>query len=218
MSVDILGTSCDQCQSTVQWQIFTSAETRRLIRTDSPGCPPRLSHSSWTMLFWLFWFFAFIVGCVCTPVWRNSTWKNFCNGLCTPNKNYGKTAPKRAHHYYVMADVVLAGKRWGRGWKTRLNSLTTHPSGTRSSPTSWRRSVEWTAEHTLCLFTYLTSCSPTNWRSSVEWVAEYTLTYLTRCSHVFNHVAGLERFLQLFTFFSWFCYSFFCEALCAAKE
>ena len=29
--------------------IFTSTETRRLVRTDSPGWPPRLSHSSWTM-------------------------------------------------------------------------------------------------------------------------------------------------------------------------
>ena len=29
---------------------FTSTETRRLVRTDSPGRPPRLSHSSWTML------------------------------------------------------------------------------------------------------------------------------------------------------------------------
>ena len=28
--------------------IFTSTETRRLVRTDSPGRPPRLSHSSWT--------------------------------------------------------------------------------------------------------------------------------------------------------------------------
>ena len=27
-----------------------STETRRLVRTDSPGRPPRLSHSSWTML------------------------------------------------------------------------------------------------------------------------------------------------------------------------
>ena len=35
MSVDILGTSCDQYQSTVQL-IFTSTETRRLVRTDSP--------------------------------------------------------------------------------------------------------------------------------------------------------------------------------------
>ena len=26
-----------------------STETRRLVRTDSPGRPPRLSHSSWTM-------------------------------------------------------------------------------------------------------------------------------------------------------------------------
>ena len=36
-------------RSTVQ-QFFTSTETRRLVRTDSPGRPPRLSHSSWTMM------------------------------------------------------------------------------------------------------------------------------------------------------------------------
>ena len=48
MSVDILGTSCDQCRSMVQYS-FTSTETRRLVRTDSPGRPPRLSHSSWNM-------------------------------------------------------------------------------------------------------------------------------------------------------------------------
>ena len=49
MSVDILETSCDQCRSMVQY-IFTSAETRRLVRTDSPGRQLRLSHSSWTMI------------------------------------------------------------------------------------------------------------------------------------------------------------------------
>ena len=49
MSVDVLGTSCDQCRSTVQYS-FTSTETRRLVRTDSSGRPPRLSHSSWTMI------------------------------------------------------------------------------------------------------------------------------------------------------------------------
>ena len=48
MSVDILGTSCDQCWSMVQYS-FTSTETRTLVRMDSPGRPPRLSHSSWTM-------------------------------------------------------------------------------------------------------------------------------------------------------------------------
>ena len=48
MSVDILGTSCDHCRSMVQYRL-TSTETRRLVRTDSPGRPPRLSHSSWTM-------------------------------------------------------------------------------------------------------------------------------------------------------------------------
>ena len=46
MSIDILGTSWDQCRSMVQY-IFTSTETRRLVRTDSPGRPPRLSNSSW---------------------------------------------------------------------------------------------------------------------------------------------------------------------------
>ena len=44
--IDILGTNCDQCVSTVQC-CFTSTETIRLIRTGSPGLPPRLSHSSW---------------------------------------------------------------------------------------------------------------------------------------------------------------------------
>ena len=48
MSVDVFGTSYDQCRSMVQYS-FTSTETRRLVRTDSPGRPPRLSHSSWTM-------------------------------------------------------------------------------------------------------------------------------------------------------------------------
>ena len=48
MSADILGTSWDQCRSMFQCS-FTSTETRRLVRTDSPGRPPRLSHSSWTM-------------------------------------------------------------------------------------------------------------------------------------------------------------------------
>ena len=48
MSADILGTSWDQCRSMVQYS-FMSTETRRLVRTDSPGRPPRLSHSSWTM-------------------------------------------------------------------------------------------------------------------------------------------------------------------------
>ena len=51
MSVDILGTSWDQCQSMVQYS-FTSTETRRLVRTDSPGRPSRLSHNSWTMWIW----------------------------------------------------------------------------------------------------------------------------------------------------------------------
>ena len=48
MSADILGTSWDQCWSMVQHS-FTSMETRRLVRMDSPGRPPRLSHSSWTI-------------------------------------------------------------------------------------------------------------------------------------------------------------------------
>ena len=48
MSVDILGTSWDQCKSMVQYS-FTSTETVRLVMTDSPARPPRLSHCSWTM-------------------------------------------------------------------------------------------------------------------------------------------------------------------------
>ena len=45
---DILGTNCDQCRSMVQC-CFTSTETVRLIRRESAGRPPRLSHSSWTL-------------------------------------------------------------------------------------------------------------------------------------------------------------------------
>ena len=59
MSPDILGTSWDQCQSMVQYS-FTSTETRRLVRTDSPGRPPRLSHSSWTIRIMTF-----------TPGWKH---------------------------------------------------------------------------------------------------------------------------------------------------
>ena len=40
MSVDLLGTNWDQCRSMVQYS-FTSTETRRLVRTDSPGRPPQ---------------------------------------------------------------------------------------------------------------------------------------------------------------------------------
>ena len=40
MSADILGTSWDQCRSMVQY-CFTSTKTSRLVRTDSPGRPPR---------------------------------------------------------------------------------------------------------------------------------------------------------------------------------
>ena len=39
MSVDVLETSWDQCRSMVQYS-FTSTETRRLVRSDSPGRPP----------------------------------------------------------------------------------------------------------------------------------------------------------------------------------
>ena len=46
MLVDIiLWTNCDQCLGMVQC-CFTSTETVRLFRTESPGRPPRLSHSS----------------------------------------------------------------------------------------------------------------------------------------------------------------------------
>ena len=47
MSVDVLGENCDHAMP-VQC-CFTSTETVRLIRTESPGRPPRLWHSSWTL-------------------------------------------------------------------------------------------------------------------------------------------------------------------------
>ena len=62
MLVDILGTTWDQCQSMVQYS-FTSTKTRRLVGTDSPGRPPRLSHSSWTMCVALSTAQSYIAGC-----------------------------------------------------------------------------------------------------------------------------------------------------------
>ena len=59
MLADILGTSWDQCWNTVQYN-FMSTETRRLVRMDSPGRPPWLSHSSWTMSY-VWCYLSFIV-------------------------------------------------------------------------------------------------------------------------------------------------------------
>ena len=49
MSSDVGRHSWDQCMSMVQY-CFTSTDTIRLVRTDSPGRSPRLSHSSWTLI------------------------------------------------------------------------------------------------------------------------------------------------------------------------
>ena len=84
MSVDILGTSRDQCWSMVQWS-FTSTETRRFVRTDSPGRPPRLSHSSWTMGFFLF----FLHDCsafefIGSSVLNKDAWSSWFHTRCLP--------------------------------------------------------------------------------------------------------------------------------------
>ena len=72
--VDTLGTNCDQCVCTVQC-CFTSTKTIRLIRTGSPGRPPGLSHSSWTLWGADFWGFCllYISCCVLTSEWRYYT-------------------------------------------------------------------------------------------------------------------------------------------------
>ena len=70
MSADILGTSWDECWSMVQYS-FTSTETSRLVRTDSPGRPLRISHSSWSMIVNTFQKvrnFRFSHGCGCSCI------------------------------------------------------------------------------------------------------------------------------------------------------
>ena len=62
MSVDILGTNWDQCQSMVQYS-FLSTETIRLIRMDSPGQPPRLTQLPNYAMF-LSFSFVFCTECV----------------------------------------------------------------------------------------------------------------------------------------------------------
>ena len=55
--VDTLGANCDQCVCTVQCCI-TSTETVRLIRTGSPGRPPRFSNSSQTLMCFHWWWWS----------------------------------------------------------------------------------------------------------------------------------------------------------------
>ena len=75
MSVDILGTNCDQCLSMVQY-CFTSTKTIRLIRTESPGRPPRLSHSS--ELWRRFRYWDFTIYTACQTLWRLCWWWCHC--------------------------------------------------------------------------------------------------------------------------------------------
>ena len=46
MSVDILGTSCDNAEAGGVNKSLCPRKPEVLVRTDSPGRPPRLSHSS----------------------------------------------------------------------------------------------------------------------------------------------------------------------------
>ena len=49
MSSDVGWHIRDKLRRNMVQYCFTSTETRRLVRTDSLGRPPRLSHCSWTM-------------------------------------------------------------------------------------------------------------------------------------------------------------------------
>ena len=81
MSVDILGTSWDQCVSVVQC-CFTSTETIILVRTESPGRPPRLLHSCWALRAQASaWICILVRGPVCSPrtqhgitPWTSKVW------------------------------------------------------------------------------------------------------------------------------------------------
>ena len=96
MPVDILGTNCDQCLSTVRC-CFTSTETVRLVRTESPGWPPRLSHSSWTLTVVCLWFTPFhrpfwLLGHLqtqtCIPLLLSVSWP------CSPRVTPGRYRPQ----------------------------------------------------------------------------------------------------------------------------
>ena len=66
---------------------FTSTETRRLVRTDSPGRPPRLSHSSWTGY-----------GCVCVRH-RLRVFHRELNSLASVGLPYSQMSVKCSHEY-----------------------------------------------------------------------------------------------------------------------
>ena len=91
-------TAPELCQSLVLLKCcFTSTETRkrRFIRNGSPGRPPRLSHSSWTLVsLWSEW-----ADCICTwspcILWEPFTAQELCEsrggrpGLPVPKSPYG---------------------------------------------------------------------------------------------------------------------------------
>ena len=74
--------SWTMCFTQMDEVLLTSTETGRLVRTDSPGRQPRLSHSSWTMTDFMYEIkhlvhCLFIKGTGVTFCWIPSLWTNF---------------------------------------------------------------------------------------------------------------------------------------------
>ena len=161
MSVDILGTNCDQCRSTVQC-CFTSTETVRLIRTEGPGRPPRLSHSSSTLVHngWWWWSRA---SC---PRMSVDILETNCD-QCRSTVRYCFTSTETirlvrteseivfylrpAPHCYLCVWVAIVDQSSGAVWKSRW------PSGQppRLSHSSWtliHKSALWTTKWTTFVF------------------------------------------------------------------
>ena len=106
MSVDILGISWGQCVSKVQYS-FTSTETRRLVRADSPGRPPRLSHSSWTMILheWLAYFIARFFFFISTEVVYLQRWHGWCLMTLLPSRRVLCTPYNHAPYHFMQSHI-----------------------------------------------------------------------------------------------------------------
>ena len=137
MSADILGTNCDQCLSMVQC-CFTSTETVRLIRTESPGRPPRLSHSSWTLSPLIYKRILFEEACLRRLAWKRlqvfvSGWSIF--RLTTNTSSHPALSFDQLLHYAFSSSPHLSLSLLCAIWILRhIKFITSHYYTSLSTP------------------------------------------------------------------------------------
>ena len=119
-----------------------STETRRLVRTDSPGRPPRLSHSSWTMNYYFFFFF-----------FSSSNFLFYISGADPP-------------HVYVHASTLGYFHKPFRSALASANSCAEVKKKGKKVPLQWRRRC-WKAMLRVCSLRLGSSTGACDWGFSL---------------------------------------------------